>query len=80
VRAKEFTFKKTRTVKTTTDYVGLSLDLTVEEAIGLEKALADLPYTTINSRIYRALYAFLKTNRGKPSPKDPDIKPELVPF
>lgn len=65
MRTKPFTFKKTERVKVVTEYKGISVDLTVQEAADLAAYLT--PAMTPDCRfipLLEALQAFIGANGG----------------
>ncbi len=69
MRAKEFTFTKTKTVRTKSTFHGLSLDITVAEARALEEELGDGPAESCTFAIYQAICAFLEKHDAEGSPE-----------
>lgn len=72
MRAKEFTYQKTKRVKTITKFNGISLDLTVQEAADLKELLGNvgtesLPAQQLFTGLYQELCNFLRKN-GSPAP------------
>ncbi len=72
MRAKEFTYQKTKKVKTITKFQGISLDLTVQEAADLKELLGNvgtgsLPAQQLFTGLYQELCNFLRKN-GSPTP------------
>ena len=70
MRANEFTFKKTKRVKTVTEHQGISLDLTVTEAADLAElvgncATGDKDCGNFMWDTYQALRAFVEKNAGQ---------------
>ncbi len=66
MRSSEFTFKKT--VKTVKVFKGLSLDLTVAEALYLRNLLGPQKIHGNSVAIFAALNAFCDKNNGSESP------------
>ncbi len=60
MRAKEFTYKKTKMVKTVTEFPGISLDLTVQEAANLRDIIGNVGTESDEVReLVAGLYAAL---------------------
>ncbi len=66
MRTKEFTFKKTKRVKTVTEHPAISVDLTVQDAANLQALLGQATGPGSGTTIYQALRDFVDKNNGTP--------------